>query len=157
MLENKKSEDEELNNGYQSNGNQQDYFAYDDSNLQTYEAPPNLDMPKNNESNHTYGNYPSYYSMDELPDDEYSTGSTKKQQTEKNSSSEKSRSSAISFDRGSKQSTATPVQGTDQTGTQQQAPSNQKNISVKFRIDSPDKSLRDKDRGIDTRSSDVGN
>ena len=46
LLENKKSEDEELNNGYQSNGNQQDYFAYDDSNLQTYEAPPNLDMPK---------------------------------------------------------------------------------------------------------------
>lgn len=126
LLENKKSEDEELNNGYQSNGNQQDYFAYDDSNLQSYEAPPNLDMPKNNESNHTYGNYPSYYSMDELPDDEYSTGSTKKQQTEKNSSTEKSRNSAISFDRGSKQSTATPVQGADQTGTQQQAPSNQK-------------------------------
>ena len=128
MLENKSSEDEELNNGYQSNGNQQDYFAYDDSNLQTYDTPentPDLGMPKNNESNHTYGNYPSYYSMDELPDDDYSTGSSKKQQTEKNSSSEKARNSSISFDRGNKQA-STPAQGADQTGTQQQTQTAQK-------------------------------
>ena len=117
MLETKKTEDEELNSGYQSDGNQQGYFSYDGSNLETNETPQNtatLDMPKTNESNHTYGNYPSYYSMDELPDDEYSTGSPKKEQAEKNSSSEKSKNSAISFDRGNKQPTATPVQGTDQ-------------------------------------------
>ena len=32
-----------------------------------------------------------------------------------------------------------------------------KNISIKFRTDSPNKSIRDKNGGIDTRSSDVGN
>ena len=127
-LESKNTEDEELNNGYQSNGNQQDYFAYDDSNLQTYDTPentPNLDMPKNNQSNHTYGNYPSYYSMDELPDDDYSTGSTKNKQSEKTSSSEKAKNSLISFDRGNKQ--ANTAQGADQTGQpKEQAPSSQK-------------------------------
>ncbi len=125
MLETKKTEDEELNSGYQSDGNQQGYFSYDGSNLETNETPQNtatLDMPKTNESNHTYGNYPSYYSIDELPDDEHSTGSPKKEQAEKNSSSEKSKNSAISFDRGNKQPTATPVQGADQ----KEAPSSQK-------------------------------
>lgn len=127
-LESKNTEDEELNNGYQNNGNQQDYFAYDDSNLQTYDTPentPNLDMPKNSQSDHTYGNYPSYYSMDELPDDDYSTGNSKNQQSEKTSSSEKARSSSISFDRGSKQTNT--VQGADQTGQpKEQAPNSQK-------------------------------
>ena len=127
-LESKKTDENLQNPNYQSNGNSQEFFSYDDSNLQAYSPPentPNLDMPKNTQSDYTYGNYPSYYGKDELPDDEYTLGNSKNQQSQKTSSLEKKQSKSISFDRGSKQP-STPVQGADQTATQQQAPSNQK-------------------------------
>ena len=127
-LESKKTDENLQNPNYQSNGNSQEFFSYDDSNLQAYSPPentPNLDIPKNTQSDYTYGNYPSYYGQDELPDDEYSLGNSKNQQSQKTSSTEKKQSKSISFERGNKQS-STPTQGADQTGTQQQAPSNQK-------------------------------
>ena len=127
-LESKKTDENLQNPNYQSNGNSQEFFSYDDSNLQAYSPPestPDLDMPKNTKSDYTYGNYPSYYGQDELPDDEYSLGNSKNQQSQKTSSSEKKQSKSISFERGNKQS-STPTQGADQTGTQQQASSNKK-------------------------------
>ena len=127
-LESKTTDEGLQNPNYQSNENSQEFFAYDDSNLQAYNTPentPNLDIPKNTQSDYTYGNYPSYYEKDELPDDDYSIGSFKNQQPEKKSSSEKKQSKSISFERGNQQSSTT-VQGADQTGTQQQAPSSQK-------------------------------
>lgn len=125
-LESKKTDEELQNPNYQNNGNSQEFFSYDDSNLQTYNASennPNLDIPKNTQSNYTYGNYPSYYGKDELPDDNYSIESTKGQQSEK-SSSEKPKNSSISFDRGNNQTTT--GQEVEQAGGQQQAPNNQK-------------------------------
>ena len=127
-LESKKTDENLQNPNYQSNDNSQEFFSYDDSNLQAYSPPentPNLDMPKNTKSDYTYGNYPSYYGQDELPDDEYSLGNSKNQQSQKTSSTEKKQSKSISFERGNKQS-STPTQGVDQKGTQQQASSNQK-------------------------------
>ena len=127
-LESKNTDENLQNPNYQSNGNSQEFFSYDDSNLQAYSPPestPDLDMPKNTKSDYTYGNYPSYYGQDELPDDEYSLGNSKNQQSQKTSSSEKKQSKSISFERGNKQS-STPTQGADQTGTQQQASSNKK-------------------------------
>lgn len=99
-LESKKTDDEILN---QNNRNGQEFFSYNDSNLQsndTLENTNNLDIPKNNQSNYTYGNYPSAYALDELPDDD-STGSDKKSQLEK------SRNSSIAFDKGAKQVSTT--------------------------------------------------
>ena len=125
-LESKNTNEELQNSNYQSNGNSQEFFSYDDSNLQAYDTPeniPSLDMPKNNESNYTYGNYPSYYSMDELPDDDYTAGRTEKKLSKE--TTEKARNSSISFDRENKQ-VSTPVQGADQPGTQQQTQNTQK-------------------------------
>ncbi|MDR2878621.1 MAG: TrbI/VirB10 family protein [Fusobacteriales bacterium] len=122
MLENRKTEDEEADNNYQSNQNQQEYFSYDDSNLQTYNAEntSDLNMPKDNRSDYTYGNYPSYYDTDELPGD--GEENIKKEQSGKKLA-EKGKNIPISFDR--KQAN-TATQPADQEGQPQQSQGGQK-------------------------------
>lgn len=115
QLESKPTDEEALNNNLQSTTNQQEFFAYEDGNLQTQNTPE-LNMSNNNSSGYTYGNYPSYYDMDEIPND-HSSGSGQKQQSGK--TAERGQSTSISFERGNKQKSSEP-QGAEQTGTQQQ-------------------------------------
>lgn len=112
-LESRKTEEDTENQEQQNNRNNQGYFAYDDSNLQSQdlsENTPNLEL-SNNQSGYTYGEYPSYYGMDEAGDN--SSGGQRKTATEK------AKNSPIAFARGSNQSN-TETQGAEKEGEQPQ-------------------------------------
>lgn len=118
-------EEEKPENTESSNNNQQELFSFQNDNLNADDSP-NIEARTGTDQN--YGNYPSYYDLDTLSDD--NTGNSGKK------SKESKKISSISFERGNKQANS-EAKGEEQEQTKTQTQGQIQNVPKNtFRLNS---------------------